>query len=124
MEFFAGLLSRAESGATMDRIPAHFAQQRLRTICGRTARYRRVHRFHRPLAGSVRGARHAAQARAVPRQIPSIATMTKLSILLLAACAFAQKQPITLETLSAGGRGGGRGGRRAGGPPTGVQGAK
>src|ERR1017187_9997788 len=106
MEFFAGLLSRAESGATMDRIPAHFAQQRLRTICGRTARYRRVHRFHRPLAGSVRGARHAAQARAVPRQIATIATMTKFSILLLAACAFAQKQPITLETLSAGERAG------------------
>ncbi|MGD0777180.1 MAG: hypothetical protein ABSC05_30535, partial [Candidatus Solibacter sp.] len=36
--------------------------------------------------------------------------MTKFSILLLAATAFAQKQPITLETLAAGGRGGGRGG--------------
>jgi len=38
--------------------------------------------------------------------------MTKFSILLLlAASAFAQKQPITLETLSAGGRGGGGRGR-------------
>jgi hypothetical protein len=45
--------------------------------------------------------------------------MTQLSILLLvAASAFAQKQPITLETLSAGGRGGGRGGAGFAGPPT------
>ena len=43
--------------------------------------------------------------------------MTKFSILLLlAASAFAQKQPITLETLSAGGRGGG--GRGGAGQPT------
>ena len=32
-------------------------------------------------------------------QIATIATMTKFGILLLAASAFAQKQPITLETL-------------------------
>ena len=45
--------------------------------------------------------------------------MTKFSILiLLAASAFAQKKPITLETLSAGGRGGGRGGAGFAGPPT------
>ena len=37
--------------------------------------------------------------------------MTRSALLLLLACsAFAQKQPITLQTLSAGGRGGGRGG--------------
>jgi hypothetical protein len=37
---------------------------------------------------------------------------------LLAASALAQKQPITLETLSGGGRGGGRGGAGFAGPPT------
>jgi dipeptidyl-peptidase-4 len=42
--------------------------------------------------------------------------MTKFCILLLAASAFAQKQPITLETLSTAGRGGGRSGARLGGP--------
>src|SRR5674476_717502 len=52
------------------------------------------------------------------RQIVTIAPMTKFCILLLAASAFAQKQPITLETLSAGGRGGGRGGAGFAGPPT------
>jgi dipeptidyl-peptidase-4 len=50
--------------------------------------------------------------------------MTKFSILLLAACAFAQKQPITLETLSAGGRGGGRGGAGFAGSPTWMPGGK
>jgi len=45
--------------------------------------------------------------------------VTKFSIfLLLASSALAQKQPITLETLSAGGRGGGRGGAAFGGLPT------
>jgi len=45
--------------------------------------------------------------------------MTKFTILLLAASAFAQKQPITLETLRTGGRGGGgRGGAGMAGPPT------
>ena len=38
--------------------------------------------------------------------------------LLLAASAFAQKQPITLETLQAGGGRGGRGGAAFGGAPT------
>src|ERR1039458_7594835 len=61
----------------------------------------------------------AAPARAVPHQIATIATMTKFSILLLAASAFAQKQPITLETLSTAGRGGGgRGGPGMAGTPT------
>jgi dipeptidyl-peptidase-4 len=45
--------------------------------------------------------------------------MTKFSILLLAASAFAQKQPITLETLSTAGHGGGgRGGFGMAGTPT------
>jgi dipeptidyl-peptidase-4 len=45
--------------------------------------------------------------------------MTKFTVFLLAASAFAQKQPITLETLGRGGRGGGgRGGAGMAGPPT------
>src|ERR1039458_2978719 len=61
----------------------------------------------------------AAPARAVPCRIATIATMTKFSILLLAASAFAQKQPITLETLSTAGRGGGgHGGAGMAGTPT------
>ena len=45
--------------------------------------------------------------------------MTKFSlILLLSLSAFAQKKPITLESLQAGGRGGGRGGAGFAGPPT------
>ena len=48
---------------------------------------------------------------AVPHRIATIAIVTKFSIFfLLAASAFAQKQPITLETLNSAGRGGGRGG--------------
>ncbi|MEO8597809.1 MAG: S9 family peptidase [Candidatus Solibacter sp.] len=42
--------------------------------------------------------------------------MKKVALFLLAVAAFAQKQPITLETLGAGGRGGGRGGAGAGAP--------
>jgi dipeptidyl-peptidase-4 len=45
--------------------------------------------------------------------------MTKFTVFLLAASAFAQKQPITLETLGRSGRGGGgRGGAGMAGPPT------
>src|SRR5262245_37676879 len=47
---------------------------------------------------------------AVPYRIATIALVTKFStFLLLAASAFAQKQPITLETLNSAGLGGGRG---------------
>ena len=42
--------------------------------------------------------------------------MTKFGIVLLAASAFAQKQPITLENLSTAGRGSGRGAARMYGP--------
>ena len=48
--------------------------------------------------------------------------MTKFSVFfLLAASAFAQKQPITLETLNSAGRGGGRGGAGSRGSPRGLR---